>query len=70
MGPFHAAPVKRLYVRENGRYVGIGNICEVGHVELDDPAVEGEPEHLLTPTLPVKVLCLHSGELVETLRGA
>ena len=70
LGPAYPAPVKRLYVRENGQYVSIGSICEVGHVVLDGPVVEDEPRHLLTPGLPPRVVCLNTGEVVDTVRKA
>ena len=62
------AAMKRLYTREDGKtYRGMGHICEAGHVELDG-APETPDSHILTPTYPVKVICLVNGEVVGTVR--
>ncbi|MCH7843496.1 MAG: hypothetical protein IID01_12110 [Chloroflexi bacterium] len=61
--------MKRLYTRAgSGTYDGMGYICDAGHVELDS-APETPDSHILTPTLPVKVICQLNGEVVETVRS-
>ena len=74
-----AAPaMRRLYTRPESRtYEGIGWICPEGHVSLDAPSAYGNGHHvgdhghhLVTPTIPRKVLCLLNGELVATDVGA
>lgn len=59
--------MKRLYTRAgSGTYLGMGYICEAGHVELDG-APETPDSHVLTPTWPVSVICQLNGEVVETV---
>ena len=61
--------MRRIYSREARTkvYRAIGNICNFGHVDLDE--VEGVAGHVLTPTEPARVICTSTGEEVSADRG-
>ena len=56
--------MKRLYVRSGGVNQPVGFICPYGHVLLDNPPKA--PRHVVTRTWPATVVCLATGENVET----
>lgn len=66
-GSLPGAETQALYVRDSGKYVRVGEICDVGHVKLN-----GEWVDLKDGKAPVEghvvhngtIICRHTGQLV------
>ena len=54
--------MKRLYVRDGQVNTPVGYICDHGHVDLDEPPPG--PKHVQVPVMPVKWVCLATGEVL------